>query len=189
MGKDQFIIVKGRAYPHLVQGENVTRMVDVDHRDRERFYHHPAIQLSTKEMEAIDYGQGAPLCYEHRRHDVVGVVHKSYQEEDGSLTIWGKIPLNVRGRQIAEEIRRGEITGFSVGYGVDLAFSRARRVTGKEFREISLVKQPFFDDCKLTLNVTMSKTPSTDAQGGGGGTFLKKQMIRVKCSLTHSLFQ
>jgi HK97 family phage prohead protease len=179
---EKYFIVKGRAYPELVQGANRTTEVNVDHRDRQAFYHHAAVQLSTADMDEINGAQGAPLCYEHRANDVVGVVHRSYMEDDKSLTIWGKIPLNARGKKLAAEIKAGKITGFSVGYGIDLACARNKHVTGKTFKEISLVSEPFFDNCKLTLNVTMSKNPAGgDAtESDEKGLCFKKQSIQIR---------
>lgn len=157
----EFAIVKGKAYPKIVPGKNVTRQVKANLANRREVYHDPAITLSQEDMESINGAQGAPLCFEHKRDDVVGQVHHSWIGPDGKcLQISAKIPLNTRGKEIVDGIRTGRIKGFSVGYGAEVnceatkdGKSETTNLTSKTFHEISLVERPFFEVSSLFVCV------------------------------------
>jgi len=152
-----FAIIKGKAYPRVLAGNNPTRRVSTSMHDRDNFYHDPAIKLSESDLDAINRAEGAPLCYEHNRSDVVGQVHHSWLDDNEGkcLQIIGKIPTDTaRGQKIVADIKCGKIKGLSVGYGASLA--GGNMVASKTFHEISLVKEPFFDGCDLTVGVQAS---------------------------------
>jgi len=160
----QYALISGRAYPDLIKGKNSTTRVKASQHDREAFYRDDAVRLSDEYMSEIDGAIGAPLCYEHRRNDVVGEVTHSWVDEGAGryMHINARIPLNDRGKKIVDKIRRGKITGFSVGYATRLVEASKKNVREKNFYEISLVKEPFFDGCHLTVGVLAS-----DAAGAG----------------------
>lgn len=156
----------GRAYPQVVEGSNKTRFVTSSRKDREAFYRDPAVVLSDENMDQFNGTEGAPLCVEHNLKHVVGTVHHTWlgDGDKRSLKITGRIPRGPShpfGEHIVQEIRAGRYKGLSVGYGTDL-ISNSRKgteeVSSKCFREISLVKEPFFDDCHLSWGVDASKT-------------------------------
>ena len=161
--KGSYAIITGKAYPQVKAGKNDTTTVTAPLRDRHAFYHDPAVQLSEADLDAIEGASGAPLCVEHNRSDIVGHVHHSWVEErDGRcLQIIGRIPMNSRGQRIVNDIRAGKYRGFSVGYGTELQPNGQGQyeLQGKEFREISLVEEPFFEGCNLTVGVMASRAP------------------------------
>jgi hypothetical protein len=165
-----YAIVKGRAYPEVLAGANPTRNIKADIGNREEFYRDPAVKLSDDDLDAIDGATGAPICYEHNKSDVVGAVHHSWIDaQDGRcLKVIARIPLKdehgraiARGERIVEEIRAGKITGFSVGYSNGIGAGKTLK--DKAFHEISLVSEPFFEGCNLTVGVVASN------EGGGNG--------------------
>lgn len=161
--KGQYAIVTGKAYPSVMQGENPTRVIQSALNDREAFYRDPAIKLTTSDLDALDGAEGAPMCVEHNRGDVVGSVHHTFIDGDDPQKGWkimARIPLNERGRKVVADIKAGKLNGFSVGYGnsIDSSPSGINKLDFKEFREISLVNEPFFDGCNLSVSVTASKT-------------------------------
>ncbi len=168
--KGSYAIVKGRAYPEVVKGKNATKTVKANHTDRKAFYNDPAVKLSDADLDEIDGAEGAPLCFEHDRKDVVGNVHHSWIEDGGRcLQIVGRIPLNERGRKLVDEIQCGKVKGFSVGYGTEMDCPdgnwETKNLTSKTFHEISLVYEPFFEDCNLTVGVLASSKTSPTAEG------------------------
>lgn len=153
----QYAIIKGKAYPQVIEGDNTTRTLTASLHDRRQLYNDPAVRLSEADLTAFNGTEGAPLCFEHRKNDVVGYVHHSWLDDDNALQIVGRIPLNDRGKQIVAEIRAGEIAGLSVSYGNGIEENgRTRNLKSKTFREISLVKKPFFSGCDLTVGVVAS---------------------------------
>ncbi|MBX9637213.1 MAG: HK97 family phage prohead protease [Nitrosomonas sp.] len=171
--KGKYAIVTGKAYPQVKAGANATSTVRAPLDNREAFYNDPAVILSDADMDKFDGAENVPLCIEHNRNHVVGHVHHSWiQEQDGKrcLKIIGRIPIESReGKKVFEDIQAGKYTGFSVGYGTDLETNGngTHRLNEKIFREISLVEQPFFEGCNLTLSVMASK------KGNLGNNFTK----------------
>lgn len=185
--KGQYCLVTGKAYPEVKAGKNATTTVHAHIKDREAFYHDPAIQLSEADMDDIDGATGAPLCVEHNKNDVVGYVHHSWIEEDNGrcLQIIGRIPMNGRGKKVFEEIQCGKYKGFSVGYGATLHATGpgTHKMQEKVFREISLVSEPFFKGCDLTMSVMASKSLEGDFEEIGilGNNFAKILHVYTKC--------
>ena len=161
--RGQYAIVTGKAYPSIMKGQNPTRVVQSALNNRETFYRDPAIQLTTSDLDALDGAEGAPMCVEHNKKDVVGSIHHTYIDADDPEKGWkimARIPLNDRGKRVVADIKAGKLNGFSVGYGNVLdrdARTGINKLDFKEFREISLVNEPFFDGCNLSVSVTASK--------------------------------
>ena len=162
--KGQYAIVTGKAYPSVMQGQNPTRVIQSALNDREAFYRDPAVRLTTSDLDALDGAEGAPMCVEHDINDVVGSVHHTFIDNDDPQKGWkimARIPLNDRGKKVVADIKAGKLNGFSVGYRNSIDYdgkTRTNRLDSKEFREISLVNEPFFDGCNLSVSVTASKT-------------------------------
>lgn len=163
--KGSYAIITGKAYPQVKAGKNDTKTVTAHIQDREAFYYDPAVQLSEADLDDIEGANGAPLCVEHNTRDVVGHVHHSWLNGQ-CLQIIGRIPMNERGKQVVKQIQAGKYRGFSVGYGTELQPDGQGNyeLQGKQFREISLVEEPFFEGCNLTVGVMASRAPA----GGGG---------------------
>lgn len=165
-----YAIVHGRAYPRVQKGENQTNRISAPSLDREHMWRDPAIVLSDSDLDQWDGAQGANLCFEHNEADVVGVVQHTEVADDESLHLMARIPVRTpdgrdipRGLEMVEKIRAGKIKGFSVNY--DAKVSRGQ-VAHKKFREISLVEQPFFDGCDLTVGVMASAAPAEGEDSG-----------------------
>ena len=138
--------------------------------DRQRFYNDPAIKLSDENLDEFNGTEGAPVCVEHDTKDVVGVVHHTWigDGDNRALKMIGKIDKHSqRGKQIISDIKAGKLKGLSVGYGADLVTNQQSGITalnGKRFREISLVAEPFFENCNLSSYVEASANANSAQQ-------------------------
>lgn len=87
---------------------------------------------------------GVPLLVEHDDNDVVGAVMASKRGVGGSVLIDCSIDVATpRGRDVAEEVRNGALTGVSAGhrFRVSSLPDGTRRVD-KEILEVSVCKDP-----------------------------------------------
>lgn len=167
-GRGRYAIIKGKAYPSLLEGRHPTGEVHVSPADRVAFYNAPAVKLSEADLDDIEGANGAPLCFEHNPNDQVGVVTHSWVDtaQGRCLKIWGRVPLMdshgnhiQRGHDIVAQIKAGRIRGLSVGYRTPLTqdpVTGTTKLSSKMFDEISLVEQPFFQGCDLTVGVFAS---------------------------------
>lgn len=160
-----YAIVHGRAYPRVTKGKNPTNQITAPARDKQQLWRDPAIVLSDADMDQCEGAKGLPLCFEHNREDVVGSVQCTYinDKEGDGLDLIARIPVKddqgndiTRGLEMVEQIRAGQIKGFSVGYDTDVR--QGGIVRGKQFKEISLVEEPFFGGCNITVGVMASAT-------------------------------
>jgi len=163
----KWYVFAGRAYPRVQKGSNTTTRVTSDSYDRDAFYNDPAVVLSDADLDRFNGTEGKPLCVEHNLNDRVGEVFHSWigDGDKRSLKIFGRVSLeSVRGRQVVADIKAGRYKGLSVGYGTELVSNHRTGVTelsDKNFREISLVAEPFFDGCHLAgYGVTATKNPN-----------------------------
>lgn len=162
--EQKWYVFAGRAYPRVVQGSNKTTRVTSNINDRDDFYNDPAVVLSDADMDRFKGAEGKPLWVEHQPGSQVGYVEHSWlgDGEKRSLKIIGKVNMETeRGRQVVADIKAKRYKGLSVGYGTDLVSNHhtgATELWDKNFREISLVKDPFFDGCHLAeFGVTATK--------------------------------
>lgn len=167
-----YAIVHGRAYPRVLKGKNPTDRITAPTRDRELLWRDPAVVLSDSDLDECQGAQGIDLCYEHNEKDVVGVVQYTEVADDDSLHLMARIPVKTadgrpieRGLEMVEEIRAGKVKGFSVRY--DTKVRPGGVVTEKRFKEISLVHEPFFDGCDLTVGVMASSSSSSSSEDSG----------------------
>lgn len=165
--KERWYVFAGRAYPRVVQGSNKTTRITSDLNNRDAFYNDPAVVLSDSDLDRFNGAEGKPLCVEHKLSDQVGYVHHSWigDGDKRSLKIIGRISLETqRGREVVRDIKAGKLNGLSVGYGTEMASTLDNRHTellDKNFREISLVFEPFFSGCDLAqMGVTATKNPN-----------------------------
>lgn len=163
----RYFLFAGRAYPNIIPKKNTTTQVRSQIDNREQYYRDDAVVISESNLDKWNGTEGYPVCVEHNLKDVVGTIHHTWLT-DNSLKIQGRIELfdergnpNERGQQIAQGIRDGTYKGLSVGYSVNVNKSNGY-LRGKEFREISIVKEPFFGDC--TLSVVASKNSDKNTQ-------------------------
>lgn len=168
--KGTYAILHGRAYPRVVKGGNLTDVVTAPARDIEQLWRDPAIVLSDADLDEAQGAQDLPLCFEHKGEDVVGKVQYTSLDDNGALDLIARVPVRdaegndiARGLEIVEQVRQGQIRGFSVGYHADVRDEG--RVLSKELREISLVKEPFFGGCNLRVAVMASASGSTTDSG------------------------
>lgn len=161
--KEDWFVFSGRAYPEIVQGKNSTKIVTSKIDDRSSFYNDPAIKLSEENMDEFNGTEGMPICVEHNVKDVVGTIHHTWlgDGDKKALKITAQIDKRTkRGKEIIEDIKCGRLKGLSVGYGADLVSNWKTGITqlnSKKFREISLVREPFFENCHLSWSVSASK--------------------------------
>lgn len=161
----KYFLLHGTAYEDVVPGANPEKPVNVAPKDRDGFYRHEAIRLSEKDLDEFNGAEGKPICFEHDPNHVVGTVRHSWLEADPKtgkrrLEIIAKVPLDDNGKKIKQAYEAGEIKGFSVGYTTQVG--AGNHVKGKQFREISLVKDPFFPNCQLkSVSVAASATANT----------------------------
>lgn len=165
--QERWYVFAGRAYPRVVQGSNKTTRITSDLNNRDAFYNDPAVVLSDSDLDRFNGAEGKPLCVEHKLSDQVGYVHHSWigDGDKRSLKIIGRISLETqRGREVVRDIKAGKLNGLSVGYGTEMASTLDNRHTellDKNFREISLVFEPFFSGCDLAqMGVTATKNPN-----------------------------
>jgi len=180
----KYLILKGTCYPDVVKGANPTkqlkygpgvlrsRNVPREHRLRARdaFYTQDAIKLSEQNLDAIDGAYGAPICHNHDVGDVVGSLHHSWlekeEERDGkqAMRLMARVPLDERGLRIKRDIDEGRLRGFSVRYKNKFNDNETE-VVGKEFQEVSLVPEPFFEGCDLTMSVVAGAEEEGESRG------------------------
>lgn len=160
----KWYVFAGRAYPRVQQGQNTTTRITSDTYNRDAFYNDPAVVLSDADLDRFQGTEGKPLCVEHNLNDRVGEVFHSWigDGDRRSLKIFGRVSLeSERGRQVVADIKAGRYKGLSVGYGTELVSNSRTGITelsDKNFREISLVAEPFFDGCHLAeYGVTATK--------------------------------
>lgn len=158
--KGEYFIVTGRGYPSVIKGANPTKIIQASRFDREAFYRDPAVKLSMDDLDELDGAEGAPLCVEHKRDDVVGKIHHTWVDPGDPNQGWdimARIPMNERGKRVVQDIKAGKLNGFSVGYKTDYDQNKHEKVLqGKTFHEISLVEEPFFSGCNLSVSVSAS---------------------------------
>lgn len=162
--KGKYAIVSGVAYHSLVDGPNPITKITGDLSNKNSWAHDPAFRLSTHDIDQLDGAEGAPLCVEHNRNDIVGHVHHSYIDQDDPKKGWrimARLNLETdRGKQVFQDIQQGRLNGFSVGLTNDMNTNYKtgeRHISGRNFHEISLVDQPFYDGCDLSIALKAGK--------------------------------
>lgn len=152
--KGTHLLISGRAYPKVHKGRNPTDVAVADVRDRKAWYWDDAVMLSDADLNKYNGGKGLPLCVEHDENDVVGTVRYGFlgDGDQRSLKIWAKIPIHASTHQtdVVEKIKSKYYKGLSVGYGIVPgnaveASGGTKKVASKRFKEISLVRDPFFE--------------------------------------------
>ena len=153
-----FYQFSGPAYPQILRGDNPTREVRADLEDRNEFYYDSAIQLCEADLERFVSLDGKPLCYEHDNEDEIGYIHHAWVDASQELRIMGRIYIDTpRGREIAQNVKNGHFRGLSVGYQTPIEtnyMSGKNTLLSKQFREISLCKEPFFRGCDISVTAS-----------------------------------
>jgi hypothetical protein len=175
-----YAIYQGRAYPRLAAKAPADKTITTDYSSNESIYNDPVIALNDQDLDDIDGADGAPICYEHNKEDVVGFVRHSWVDRaDGerALDIIASIPIKDakgnpihRGEKVVQEIIDGKLKGFSVNYTSRI---RQNELRCKDFHEISLVNEPFFGGCNLNAGVMAAAGDAPHLEGlGNKRTFL-----------------
>ncbi len=158
----------GKAYPGILRGENPTKKITSNPFSKD-IYHDPAVKLSDRDMRDFKSFNNFPICYEHKKHDVVGEISHAYVDENDkrALIVYGGIPPTKRGKEVVEEIKSGKLKGLSVSYHADIdASGGSYSLREKLPREISLTADPFFKGCNLLLNVAASGATANAVEEG-----------------------
>lgn len=182
---EKWYVFTGRAYPRVVEGSNKTTRITSHVNDREAFYNDPAVVLSDADLNRFNGAEGKPLWVEHQPGSQVGYIQHSWigDGDKRSLKIIGRVSMETpRGQQVVADIKAKKYRGLSVGYGTDLVSNHHTGTTelwDKNFREISLVADPFFDGCHLAeFGVTATKIPNHNNGGPIYGLLLEVQASR-----------
>lgn len=170
-----YALYHGRAYPKLAKEAPADNIVRTDYSSTASIYNDPVFQLNDQDMDDLDGADGAPICYEHDKGDVVGFVKHSYVggigDGDRALDIIARIPVKDasghpirRGETIVQEIMAGKIKGFSVNYTAKVDHD-TNKLRSKAFHEISLVREPFFGGCDLNVGIMASADGGSELHG------------------------
>lgn len=178
-GQGKYALLYGKGYPRVLKGGNPTdRITTSAHAPREVLWRDPAIVLSDADLDECEGAQGLPLKYEHGRDPEVGdatlgTVQYTHLADDDSLNLIARVPIEDHegrpidlGVRMMEQVRAGRIRGFSVGYDNDVR--EGGRVVGKQFNEISLVEEPFFEGCNVMVGVVASDAPGAESTNDSG---------------------
>lgn len=159
---------------------------------RDELYHDPAIICD--EGDIIGFGLvGQPLCVEHDIDYVIGnVVNASIHQGKVLITAQVTDPNWVR------DISSGEFDykSFSISYNF---INSGSYVKSKSFREISIVADPFFENCHIEIYASKNDPKYTGDKNenivivkcGGEGTFfsfIKQSFLKIQNTLFQSSF-
>ena len=150
--------VTGTLVPKVQPGSGpVNRQMPVKQGNRSH-YHHPVIAVNEEDLRKWNNLRGAPLIVEHGKGQEqpiqVGTMLDSTIQQDGSLYIVASVHDDEVGAVVAEQIKHGGISGFSIGY--DVVPDVYGNVAEKRLREVSLVVEPFFEQAKISVCATSS---------------------------------
>lgn len=143
----------GLAYPNLHRSKDKPTVVTADTKDRKAYYNDAAIKLSNTDIKRFI---GKPVCYEHNEEDVVGKIVAATTDSKGHMRIAARVYVDTKqGRRIISDMKKGVLTGLSVGYEPIFKNSNSKEISYKSCDEISICKTPFFNGANI--KVTASK--------------------------------
>ena len=127
--------------------------------DKEKIYYDPAVMLSSEFVKSQNF-RDLPVYREHDPSKVIGkVLMGSFDEDSGKLDVTVEItePSTAREIKTCDELEEGS---FSIGYH---AICDNDTVTEHVVEEISLVRDPFFKPCVVSVfaNNAVIKNPAS----------------------------
>lgn len=112
---------------------------------RQTIYHDPAIMCSKEELEQFSL-LGAAICYEHDTSKKIGtILNYNVINETGDMSL----TASITDPEWQSRISSGDFDAqfFSINY--DFRLDRDGNVIDKRFKELSLVKKPYYNGCDM----------------------------------------
>ena len=158
--------VWGVAYTNVIPGDNPTKRVTAHMGDRQQLYNDPAVRLSQADLERFKSLKGKPICREHDPNVVLGYIHGYDVGRDGHLRVMARIYTDSdEGIQACEDLERGNLNGFSVGYSASMDRGSST-VSSKTFHELTLTKEPFFEGCRVSVQASLEEKKNLPSKEG-----------------------
>lgn len=114
------------------------------------------------EKGAFDQPASLPMLHEHDGGQAIGVWSQIEETPEG-LHVKGKLLIHdvPRAREVADQIRAGELHGLSIGFVVKSAkrHQKGRDITALSLREISIVKDPCNSGAHVVSLKSIDKEP------------------------------
>lgn len=127
--------------------------------------HDKTFAFTREESERMDL-KGVPIRMEHDDHLEVGVVVNSWNENDGSKWIMGKLKEDTIRGQFARHAIAKSSKGVRYYTGLSLQHTHTQYASGqtrKDPVEVSLCVDPRRDDCRITF---VEPSKNTEYKGG-----------------------
>jgi len=144
--------------------------------ERRAFYHDEAVKFTHDELRQMEHQlKDLPLCLEHDRARPIGQVIDNWVDSDGHLGIAAYVQAtDDYHRAVVARIDAGELAAFSVCY-LPVRQPGSTHITHKRMCEVSLVKDPFFPGCNVTVAASLQQPPrmssaSSDTSAPNGET-------------------
>jgi hypothetical protein len=145
-------------------------------------YNHPVVKINEADLERWNHLRGVPLIFEHgagqRSRIAVGSVLDTTLQKDDSLYIVASVYDNDEGNWAGEQIKAGQISGFSVGY--EVVPDRFGQVAQKNIQEVSLVLKPFFECAKISVCASDSAAYNTNEKNRDDKIFVPVFSMETK---------
>lgn len=112
---------------------------------RRTIYHDAAVMCSKEELEEFNL-LGAPICYEHDTSKKIGVIlNYNVIGDTGDMSL----TASITDPEWQSKISLGEFDAqfFSINY--DFRLDGEGHVINKRFKELSLVKKPYYNGCDM----------------------------------------
>ncbi len=127
-----------------------------DNQLRKVVYGDPAVRLSREFFQTQAKMRGKPLLFEHGPSRVLGSVRSISVEADSDEVL---VTAEVTDPALVEEMKSHDSLSnqsFSIGYDVQKT-EGGWDVVGYNLKEVSLVRQPFFDGCHVGIYASKSQ--------------------------------
>lgn len=147
MSSRKYRIICGISYPLLFTNGNQPTHANTDMENPCSFYYDPAIRLNENDMKSF---VGKPICVEHDIKACIGEVASVWKDSDDKMRITARIYTDTKkGEEYFDAINSGQLGSLSVGYGISV--DENGKVLRKQFDEISVCQQPFFEGADIRV--------------------------------------
>ena len=144
---------EGIVYPTAIEdGDYRVDMAELtefdpsDNEMRRKVYNSDYMKLSKSDAKFADM-KGLPIQVEHRGSPVGRIIHNYVNSRD-QLCIIAKVTCS----ETAVKVRNKEYNKLSISFS--RIFDEKGSKKSDKFREVSLVEEPFFDDCVITCTAS-----------------------------------
>lgn len=120
---------------------------------RRQMYHDVAVMCSKEELDAFEL-LGKPICYEHDESKQIGHILNYNILPNGELSL----TASITDPDWKSRISLGDFDAkyFSINY--DFSLDKNGCVSNKRFKEISLVKKPYYSGCDMGVYAGSSQS-------------------------------